>query len=66
MSGIKEQGDFWTLTHQVTQEWKSDELMEVRTRRAVCEQPPGLFTQHTDTFNVDHDMASDTVVESDM
>ena len=58
MSGIKEQGDFWTLTHQVTQEWnadknwssqewKSDELMEVRTRRAVCEEPPSLSIHTT-------------------
>ena len=27
-----------------SQEWKSDELMEVRTGRLVYEQPPGLFT----------------------
>ena len=48
-------------------EWKSDELMEVRTGRLVCEQPPGLFTQHTDKFIVDDDdMDSDTVAESDM
>ena len=32
-----------------------------------CEQPPGLFTQHTDRFIVDDDdMDSDTVAESDM
>ena len=50
-----------------SQEWKSDELMEVRTRRLVNEQPPGLFTQHTDRFIVDDDdMDSDTVAESDM
>ena len=50
-----------------SQEWKSDELMEVRTRRPVYEQPPGLFTQHTDRFIVDDDdMDSDTVAESDM
>ena len=79
MSIIKEQGDlFWTLAHQVTQsvnadenwssqEWKSDELMEVRTGRLVNEQPPGLFSQHTDRFVVDDDdMDSDTVAESDM
>ena len=30
-----------------SQEWKSDEVMEVRTVRLVNEQPPGLFTQHT-------------------
>ena len=41
--------------------------MEVRTVRLVYEQPPGLFTQHTDKFIVDHDdMHSDTVAESDM
>ena len=50
-----------------SQEWKSDELMEVRTGRLVYEQPPGLFTQHTDRFIVDDDdMDSDTVAESDM
>ena len=44
------------------QEWKSDELMDVRTGRLVYEQPPGLFTQHTDKFIVDDDdMDSDTV-----
>ena len=32
-----------------SQEWKSDELMEVRTGRLVYEQPPGLFTEHTRT-----------------
>ena len=36
-----------------SQEWKSDELMEVRTGRVVYEQPPGLFTEHTDKFIVD-------------
>ena len=50
-----------------SQEWKFDELMEVRTGRPVCEQPPGLFTQHTDRFTVDDDdMDCDTVAESDM
>ena len=50
-----------------SQEWKSDELMEVGTGRLVYEQPPGLFTQHTDRFNVDDDdMDSDTVAESNM
>ena len=50
-----------------SQEWKSDELMEVRTGRPVYEQPPGLFTQHTDRFVVDDDdMDSDTAAESDM
>ena len=48
-----------------SQEWKSDELMEVRTGRLVNEQPPGLFTEHTDKFIVDDDdMDSDTVAES--
>ena len=50
-----------------SQEWKSDEVMEARTGRPVYEQPPGLFTQHTDRFMVDDDdMDSDTVEESDM
>ena len=50
-----------------SQEWKSDELMEVRTGRLVYEQPHGLFTGHTDKFIVDDDdMDSDTVAESDM
>ena len=50
-----------------SQERKSDELMEVRTGRPVYEQPPGLFTQHTDRLIVDDDdMDSDTVAESDM
>ena len=50
-----------------SQEWKSDELMEVRTGRLVNEQPPGLFTQHTDRCIVDdNDMDSDTDAESDM
>ena len=38
-----------------SQEWKSDELTEVRTGRPVDEQPPGLFTQHTDRFTADDD-----------
>ena len=50
-----------------SQEWKSDELMEVGTWRPVSEQPPGLFTEHTDKFIVDDDdVDSDTVAESDM
>ena len=41
--------------------------MEVRARRLVNEQPPGLFTQHTDRFIVDDDgMDSNTVTESDL
>ena len=48
-------------------EWKSDEVMEVRTRRPVNEQPPGLFIQHTDRFIVDDDdVGSNTVTESDL
>ena len=44
-----------------SQEWKSDELMEVRTGRLV------LFAQHMDRFIVeDDDMDSDTIAESDM
>ena len=38
-----------------SQEWKSDELMEVRTGRPVYEQPPGLFIEHTDKIIVDDD-----------
>ena len=50
-----------------SQEWKSDEVMEVRTGRLVNEKPPGLFTQQTDRFTVDDDdMDSNTVTESDM
>ena len=50
-----------------SQKWKSDELMEVRTGRIVYEQPPGLFTQHTDRFIVENDnMDSDTEAESEM
>ena len=49
------------------QEWKFDELMEVRTRRLVYEQPLGLFTSHTDKFIVDDDdVDCDTDAESDM
>ena len=49
-----------------SQGWKSDELMEVRTGRHIYEQPPGLFTEHTDIFFDDDDIDSDTVAESDM
>ena len=50
-----------------SQEWKSDEVMEVRTERLVNEQPPSLFAQHTDRFIVDDDdLDSNTVTESDM
>ena len=41
--------------------------MEVRTGRLVNEQPPGLFAQHRDRFNVEDDeMDSDTITETDM
>ena len=41
--------------------------MEVRSGRLVNEQPPGLFTQHTDTFVIDdHDMDSNNATESDL
>ena len=57
----------WNADKKSSQEWKSDEVMEVRTGRPVNEQPPSLFTQHTDRFIVDDDdMDSDTVAESDM
>ena len=50
-----------------SQEWKSDEVLEVRTGRPVNEQPPGLFTQHTDRFIVDDDdIDSNTVTDSDL
>ena len=60
MSSIQEQGDLFLDAYSsnyternadknwLSQEWKSDELMEVRTGRLVYEQPPGLFTEHTD------------------
>ena len=51
-------------TNWSSHEWKSDELMEVRTGN---EQPPGLSAEHTDRFIVDDDdMDSNTVAESDM
>ena len=44
-----------------SQEWKSDEVMEVRTGRPV------KFAQHTDRFIVENDkMDSDTDAESEM
>ena len=50
-----------------SQEWNSDEVLEARTGRLVNEQPPGLFTQHTDRFTFDDDdVDSDTVAKSDM
>ena len=48
-----------------SQEWKSDEMLEARTERLVCEQPAGSFTQHTDRFVIDDDdMDCNTVTES--
>ena len=42
-------------------------MLEARTLRPVSEQPPGLFTQHTDRFVIDEDdMDSNTVTESDL
>ena len=50
-----------------SQKWISDEMLEARTGRLVNEQPPGLFTQHTDRFIVDDDdMDSNTITESDL
>ena len=50
-----------------SQEWKSDEVMEVRTERPVGGQPGGSFTQHTDRFVIDDDdIDSNTVTESDL
>ena len=50
-----------------SQEWKSDEVMEVRTERPVNEQPPGLFAEHAGRFVVGGgDVNSDTDAESDM
>ena len=50
-----------------SQEWKSDELMEVRPERLVNEQPTGLLAEHTDRFIVvDGDMVSNTVALSDI
>ena len=50
-----------------SQEWKSDEFLELRLGRRVNEQPPDLFALHTDRFIVDDDdMDSNTVAESDI
>ena len=46
-----------------SQEWKSDEMLEARTRRPVGGHP---FTQHTDKFVIDVDMGSDTATESNL
>ena len=40
-----------------SQEWKSDEVLEVKTVRRVYEQPPGLFTQLTDRFITESDLS---------
>ena len=40
----------WNVDDNWSQEWKSDELMEVKTGRLVYEHPPGLFAQYTDIF----------------
>ena len=48
-----------------SQVWKSDEMLEARKGRPGNEQPPGLFTQHTDKFVIDDDdMDSNTATES--
>ena len=50
-----------------SQEWKSDEMLEARTRRPVSGQPASSFTQHTDKFVTDgDDVDSNTVTESDL
>ena len=50
-----------------SREWKSDEVMEVRTVRLVNEQPSGFVVEHTGRFVADDDdIDSDTVAESDM
>ena len=54
----------WNIDEKFSsQEWKSDELMKLKTGKLVFEHPPVLFSQHTDKFIVDDD---DTVAESDM
>ena len=64
MNSIKEQGDFWTLTHQVTQSGmltrigllKSGNLIKyVSTGRLDNKQPLIFFTQHRDRLIVDDD-----------
>ena len=58
----------WTIDEKwSSQEWRSSEMLEVRTVRPVGGQPAGLFTQHTDKFVIDDDdMDSNTVTESDL
>ena len=46
-----------------SQEWKSGDMLEVRTVRPVGGQP---FTQDTDKFVIDDDMDSDTATESNL
>ena len=76
MSSSKQKGDLLDACSSIysewnddknwsSQDWKSDELMEVWAGRLVRGQPPGLFTEHTDKFIVDDDdMDSDTATES--
>ena len=58
----------WNVDEKwISQEWKSDEMLEARTGRPVSGQPAGSFTQHTDKFVIeDDDMDSNTVTESDL
>ena len=50
-----------------SQEWKCDELMQVKTGRFVHELPLGLFTEHMDRFiDDDDDVDSVNVAESYM
>ena len=56
----------WNIGEKwLSQEWKSDEMLEARTERPVGGQPAGSFTQHTDKFVIeDDDTDSDTATES--
>ena len=72
---MKEQGDLFSSCvsasgKRLDQDKDADEHVDadhVRTKRLVYEQPPGLFTEHTDKFIVDDDdMDSNTVAESDL
>ena len=48
----------------VSQEWTSDEMLDLRMERPVGGQP---FTQHTDKFVIgDDDMDADTITASDL
>ena len=70
MSSIKEQGDlFLDANSSNYSEWKADKNWSSQEwqGRLACEQPPGMFTEHTDKFIVDdNDMDSDTDAASDM